>query len=382
MYKAEWAKAEDFEEILEKANIIFGGEGNTDYFQLYHPKLYVARNTAKDHVIVREEDGIKGMLGVFPAEMEVCGRRIRVDGFGTMGVLKEARGKGYMKDLMNTAVEASKSRADIAFLGGRRQRYEYFGFTPAGVAASFSFNRDNGRHFTGNADTGDIEFTLIEAGDDSTLDFVHKLCNEKTACVKRDRSILHAITHTCRNKPYAVSKGGSLIGYAICSEDNRTIAEFELVDFSLLPLVLTQYLKAFDLRGVFVAGIFMFEREKLRVLEAMCETVSITGCESFLIHDYVKILDAFFALKASYSKLYDGRNVFEIKGYGKIALEVKNGVHSVKATEEDSEVVLGSIDATRLFFGAGSYLGLTEGLDMGLKANFPLPLFYTRPDFV
>jgi len=322
------------------------------------------------------------MLGVFPAEMTVCGRNIKVDGFGTMGVLKEARGKGYMKDLMNTAVDASKCRADIAFLGGRRQRYEYFGFTPSGVAASFSFNRDNGRHSTGNADTGDIQFVSIDAKDDDKLDFLEALHTAKEAYVKRDRSILHAILHTCRNVPYIISKNGVYIGYAVCSEDKRTVSEFELTDYSLLPFVLSQYLKAFDLRAIFVAGIFMFEREKLEALEAMCETVSITGCESFLVHDYVKILDAFFALKAGYCKLHDGKNVFDIKGNGKIALEVKNGVHSVKATNEDADVTLSSIEATRLFFGASSYLGLTKGLDSSLAANFPLPLFYSRPDFV
>lgn len=382
MFKAEWAKNEDFEEILEKADIIFGGEGNTDYFQLYHPKLYTARNSAPEHLIVREEDGIKGMLGVFPAEMTVCGRDITVDGFGTMGVLKEARGKGYMKDLMNTAVAASESRADIAFLGGRRQRYEYFGFTPSGVAASFSFNRDNGRHSTGNADTEDIEFISIEEKDEDKLNFIESLQTKKKAFVKRGRNILYAILHTCRNVPYIISKNGVYVGYAVCSEDRRTVSEFELTDYSLLPFVFSQYLKTFDLRAIFIAGIFMFEREKLEALEAICETVSITGCESFLVHNYVKILDAFFALKSCYSKLHDGKNVFEIKGHGKTAVEVKNGVYSVKATNEEAEVVIGPIEATRLFFGASSYLGLTKGLDSGLAANFPLPLFYSRPDFV
>jgi len=382
MFKAEWAKENDFDEILEKADIIFGGEGNTDYFQLYHPKLYSVRNSATEHLVVREEDGIKGMLGVFPAEMSVCGRSLKVDGFGTMGVLKSARGKGYMKDLMNTAVEASAKRADLAFLGGRRQRYEYFGFTPSGVSAQFSFNSDNGKHSIGGADTSDIKFSKIDADDKIVLDFIESLTVSKAAYVKRDRNLLHAILHTCRNTPYLISKNDSPIGYVVAGGENRMICEIELKDLSLLPLVLTAYLKNFELRGVFVSGNFMFEREKLTALEAVCETCTLTGCESFLIHDFVKVLDAFFALKATYTKLYDGKTVFEINGRGRIAIEVKNGVHSVTKTTDDANVRISPIEATRLFFGITAHLDFDKGIDHGLAANFPLPLFYSRPDFV
>ncbi len=381
MYKAEWAKETDFEEILEKADIIFGGEGNTDYFQLYHPKLYSVRNSATEHLIVREEDGIKGMLGVFPAEMNVCGKSLKIDGFGTMGVLKEARGKGYMKDLMNTAVEASASRADLAFLGGRRQRYEYFGFTPSGIAALFSFNSDNGRHSTAGADVSDIRFVELQADNAIALDYIQKLSTRKEAYVKRDNGLLYAILHTCRSVPYIIYKGKDLIGYVVCSGDHKSISEIETEDLSLLPLVLTAYLKQFEIRAIFIAGTFMFDREKLKALEAVCENVTLSCCESYLIHDYVKVLDAFFALKSTYTTLRDGKAVYDITNYGKIAVEVKNGVHSVEKTEEDADVVLSSIEATRLFFGISAFLDLKE---MGgtVAENFPLPLFYSRPDFV
>lgn len=382
MYKAEWAKETDFEEILEKADIIFGGEGNTDYFQLYHPKLYAVRNSATEHLVVKEEDGIKGMLGVFPAEMNVCGRRLKIDGFGTMGVLKSARGKGYMKDLMNTAVDNSAKRADLAFLGGRRQRYEYFGFTPSGVSAQFSFNTDNGRHSTGGADVSAICFSKISTEDKDALDFIESLTESKAAYVKRDRALLHAILHTCRSTPYLITKNDTHIGYVVTGGENRTISEIELTDLSLLPLVLTAYLKVFELRAIFVAGNFMFEREKLAALEAVCETCTVTGCESFLIHNYVKVLDAFFALKATYTKLYDGKTVFDIKGHEKIAIEVKNGIHSVTKTDDDADASISPIEATRLFFGVTAFLGFDKGIDKGLAANFPLPLFYSRPDFV
>lgn len=377
---AEWAKEQDFNEILEKANIIFGGEGNTDYFQLYHPKLYLVRNSATEHVIEREEDGIQGMLGVFPAEMEICGRRIRVDGFGTMGVMKAARGKGYMKDLMNTAVEASKRRADIAFLGGRRQRYEYFGFTPSGVAASFSFNRDNARHGASGADLDAYTFEEAKTADDAS--FAVSLYNRRTAKVMRTEASFLTMLKTCRSTGIMIRKNGQLFGYLSANGEGRAINEIEVLDYSELPAVLGAYLKQYDLRGISVGGVFFFEAQKLKALDSVCENMSIHCCENFMIHDYVKIIDAFLALKASYTKLYNCSTVLEIEGYCKVAIEIDESGFKVYETEKAPDATLKPLEATRVLFGNSTYIGMREDLPQDLRLNLPLPLFYSRPDFV
>lgn len=377
---AEWAKREDFEEILEKADIIFGGEGNTDYFQLYHPKLYSVRNSAEEHLIVREADGIKGMLGVFPAQMDVCGRKIQVDGFGTMGVMKDARGKGYMKDLMNTAVSASKSRADIAFLGGRRQRYEYFGFTPSGMAAYFSFNKDNAKHAVGSADYGVYSFENANGAENEK--FAAELYGRRSAKVVRADDNFFTMLKTCRSTALIIKKSGKFFGYASVSGDYRTINEIEVENTAELPAVLADYLNRFELRGVAVAAIFNFEREKLKALDGVCENMSLHCCESFLIHDYVKITEAFLALKASYAKLYPCNVVIDIKGYCKMAIDITDKEFKVYATDKSADISLTPIEATRLLFGGGACFGLGDDIPMDLRANLPLPLFYSRPDFV
>ncbi len=377
---AEWAKKEDFNEILEKADIIFGGEGNTDYFQLYHPKLYEVRNSAEEHVIVRTEDGIQGMLGVFPAEMDVCGRKIKVDGFGTMGVVKSARGKGYMKDIMNTAVSASRERADIAFLGGRRQRYEYFGFTPSGVAASFSFNSDNAKHGVHDPDVE--SFTFCEAKTEEEARFFNKLyCRRPARVVRKDDNFL-TMLRTCRSTPICIKKDGKLYGYAAVNGEGKAINEIELLETEKLPAVLAAYLKAYDLRGVTVGGIFMFEKAKLKALDSVCEGMYIPCSESFLIHDYVKITEAFLALKASCASLYPCSAVIEIKDRCRIAIDIDNDGFRVYETDKAADCALTPIEATRVIFGNSAFVGIRDDLPAGLRANLPLPLFYSRPDFV
>ncbi|MBE6677751.1 MAG: GNAT family N-acetyltransferase [Ruminococcaceae bacterium] len=377
---AEWAKEQDFNEILEKSNIIFGGEGNTDYFQLYHPKLYEVRNSATEHLIVREDDGIKGILGVFPAEMDVCGNKLTVDGFGTMGVLKEARGKGYMKDLMNTAVAASKSRAHIAFLGGRRQRYEYFGFTPSGVAASFSFNRDNARHGIEGADLSVYGFSEGKTAEEAA--FACKLYNRRPAKVLRTESNFLTMLKTCRSTSIIIRKNGELFGYASVNGEGRSINEIELEDIKELPAVLAAYLANYELRGISVGGVFMFETEKLKMLDSVCENMSLHCCENFMINDYVAVIRAFLMLKASYTKLYDCHTVLEIEGADRIEISICNGNISVNSTDKDADLTMKPLEATRLLFGITSQVGIRNDIPEDFGHNLPLPLFYSRPDFV
>ncbi len=377
---AEWAKKEDFEEILAKADVIFGGEGNTDYFQNYHPKLYAVRNSAEEHLIVREADGIKGILGVFPAEMNVCGNILKVDGFGTMGVLKEARGKGYMKDLMNTAVEASKARSHIAFLGGRRQRYEYFGFTPAGLAAFFSFNKDNARHGVKGADISVYTFEEAQTAEDAA--FAYKLYNRRPAKVLRSEDNFLTMLKTCRSKGIMIRKNGELFGYASVNGEGRSVNEIEVVNIEELPAVLGAYLSNYGLNGISIGSVFMFETEKLKVLDKVCENMTLPCCENFMINDYAAVIQAFLMLKAEYTKLYPCDTVLEISGCEKLRIEIGDDKICVSVTDKNADTVLQPLEATRLLFGNSAYLNLRDDIAEDLKRNLPLPLFYSRPDFV
>ena len=65
-----------------------------------------------------------------PLSLLVAGKPLRAAGIGTVSVHPYARGEGHMKKLMHmTLEECRENGADLAMLGGQRQRYEYFGFT-------------------------------------------------------------------------------------------------------------------------------------------------------------------------------------------------------------------------------------------------------------
>ena len=133
--------------------------------------------------------------------------------------------------------------------------------------------------------------------------------------------------------------------------------------------------------------VYMFEREKLKILGSACEGMSIRACESFRINNYAKVTEAFLALKGSYEELPELSFSYEVKGQSGekqgVWLEIKNGSFSVREFDGEPDLSLEPIEAARLMFGAAGLIDCDgKKLPAQCRALFPLPLFYTRPDFV
>ncbi len=384
MYKVERASENDVNEIIEVANRIFAGDDNT-YFQTYHPALYKdGVNTATDHIIIREDGKIKGILGLFPSVMNIMGEKIDVIGLGTMCVEKECRGKGYMKEIMEEMLRCLKeSNTPISILGGRRQRYEYYGFTPAAFCSNFYFNQDNAKHiFAGDIKTT-YTFEVPNGTEKEYFEKCLKLYSRRSAYTERTAEGFYDCIRNCRTKPLFIFKDGEFCGYACVSASTGEIFEYELSDNKDSCRMLKDYIKAFDYKGVSVKQIFNFEREKLKSLAKVCEGNHITGADSYFIQDYVKIVSAFAKLKASYTNIPDGNVVIDIEGIQKILIKAKNGEITVTETEEKADLTIPPLDAISAFFGQGAFtLGYSEKLPGFANALFPLPLFFSVPDMI
>ncbi|MDR1655896.1 MAG: GNAT family N-acetyltransferase, partial [Treponema sp.] len=150
---AEYSRADinDYEELIDMANYVFSHAHKPTDFPALLPKLY-KREYFMDaaHYLCREDGKIKAAVGVYPLEMKLCGASLAGCGIGMVSVHPYSRSKGYMKELMNRALEdMRKDGLVFACLSGRRQRYEYFGFSPAGTIFSFECNSFNIRHTLG-----------------------------------------------------------------------------------------------------------------------------------------------------------------------------------------------------------------------------------------
>ena len=105
----------------------------------------------------------------------------------------------------------------------------------------------------------------------------------------------------------------------------------------------------------------------------------------YLILNYTATLEAFMALKLTYTTLPDGELTLLIHGHAgdeRIRITVKEGKHTVERIHEETPVdmELGHLEATELLFGC---ISATRETDSALiRAWFPLPLWMYRADEV
>ncbi len=135
MIQCRKAIPEEYDEIIDFINYVFSQNERPHDFKKLLPKLYGdSRNYAGIHYLVKEDDKIKALICAMPIEYNIYGNGIKACCIGMVSVHPYARSKGYMKRLMKEVLTDIKNQGyHYVFLGGQRQRYEYFGFEPSGI---------------------------------------------------------------------------------------------------------------------------------------------------------------------------------------------------------------------------------------------------------
>ncbi len=104
------------------------------------PKLYgPGADSAPLHTVLYEDGAPAGLYCLKIQDFNIAGTALRVGGIGTVCVDGRSRGKGHLALLMQDAQERMQAAGcDIAMLGGQRQRYERFGYVPAGALGVYA----------------------------------------------------------------------------------------------------------------------------------------------------------------------------------------------------------------------------------------------------
>ena len=129
--------SEEREQLLAMLDDVFfiedKPETRRNFLELL-PKLYKEEyDPCANNFTVTEDGEIKAAVGLYYDDAVAAGRKLKAAGIGNVAVTRDCRGKGYMIDCLNRAIEDIKSSgADYSVLGGHRQRYGYFGYEPAG----------------------------------------------------------------------------------------------------------------------------------------------------------------------------------------------------------------------------------------------------------
>lgn len=372
----------DYNKLIEMLDDTFFRDDNEipkrDFMSLL-PKLYKEQyNPCHNNWAVKEGDSLKAAVGLYYLDFSVCGEKLVCGGIGNVAVSRDARSRGYMKDCMHMALDDMKAQgADFGFLGGQRQRYQYFSFDCAGICYDYNVNRTNLRHCYGADAKSKFTAKKLEETDTELMLAVDKLFTAQPAYVERDPDTLFDIFRSWRCTPYAVTDGNEVKAFFNVLRDGNGISTFKIADGECLRDTL---LAIFETLGESVSGIGIsvaqYDFVERDALDKICSGVDMSCAEHITVLNYEHMIKAYLNLRASAEKLSDGSLNVLIHGENgdeQLLIKVNDGKVSVTKTDGAPEVELQHLDAIRYFFAFNS-VERDKGA-AAVKTWFPLPVF-------
>jgi predicted acetyltransferase len=373
--------AEMFDDYIDFINYVFGFNGNSSDFKKLLPKLYKYDYEPAVSSYVAIDDGkLKAAVGAFDHDITVCGHYLKTRGIGNVAVHPYTRGSGYMKKLMNIALDDMIADGVVlTVLGGRRQRYNYFSYDKLGSAISMSFNSDNMRHVFGKDRNHQIKFSTLKENDLNAIKEIKSLSESKPYYAIRSDEKYFEILSSWSQKTYVGYIDNEFVGYAVVKSG---VSEMLLKDESMIQefvCALFDHLGNSSLQ----ISIPAFLPNYVDALIGICESYCLETSKFFSVLNYKKVVEAFMELKATYTDLPDGKIVLDINGKAgneKIAVSVNNGKISVEYTDDAADLTLEHIEAMNLLFAPISIK--RDRLPDFVKMWFPLPIYVYSSDAV
>ncbi len=377
--------AEDFDECFGLMSNVFGGQnGRETDFTKELPKMCVRDGAHMGkHFGIRDGKKLISVLGVYPLQTYIAGKKLLFATVGNMVTLPEYEGKGCMGALYAAAdEELARLGADAARLGGFRQRYNRFGYETAGTLYNFEIDRSNTRYCHKDGDP--LMFSEIMPDDTEALKFADMLYRTGGIFVDRtlapDMRDVYTTMIAWRSKPYIAKRAdGTPVGYFCLAANGTTVNEvFAINEEQLENIIFT--LQA-QIGKTVTVSFAPARREAVKYFSSIAGASNAIAPSLFYIRDFVKLADALMLLKhKTFPSLPDGSISFEIEGYGALSLYAHGddvGAEKVKS----GKYKLSYFQAVRLLFGPYPPLYGLE-YDSFAAAYLPLPLSWSTLDRV
>lgn len=360
------------DDILDFGNYVFSNAHRPHDFRALLPKTYGEHVKGYEdyHYLAVRDGHIRGMVAMRPVQLGMMDEIINCGFIGTVSVHPYARGEGHMKKLMAMVTEDARKKYDMMILGGQRQRYNYFGFERAGVVLHSEVNHINLRHTTRDLDVSDLSFVKVDDDSNEALDFIFELQQKKAIYGVRPREELMDILRSWENDCHIIMSNGTMIGYIVGND-----GEFGLLNEQEMPRILKAWFAFRGLKTVSVPAA-AFEKERIAVLNTISERSSLHYNEMIHVLNWPKVVGALLKVKASYSRLQDGRAAISVDGATPFVITVKDGVPAVTVEEVEPDLSLTTLEAERRLFKLDALLGD----DDLLKNWMPLPFAMSGAD--
>ncbi len=375
--------AGDFEEAMAFLNAVFAEHAPHDFANLL-PSVYQPTDEhMRCNYAIRDGGRLAAIVGVFPIDWRVGGILLRMAGIGGVSVHKDFRGKGYMKLLMNHAIEQIRAEGyDLSYLGGRRQRYAYFGYEVGATAYNLLFLRDNIRHaFNGQDEVVTLEPAPDEADTNAAIKALH---DAQLQYCERPVDTFGRYLRNWHSQPLlARDKTDKIVGYLSPNRDNRVANEL-VAD---TPENAVQVVRAWSDRIDETVNVMVHAPAGpvLRRLNQFAEYTRVETGGNWQIFNWPHVLDTLFKAQHASSALPPGSVVLSIDGLSQsLSLTVDTTGARCETTDSVPGLTVDSLTATRVLFGPAppaTVISLPDNAAM-LAAWCPLPLGISPQDKV
>jgi len=344
------AEKNDYCEFIDLSNYVFGVD-----FEKVLPKTFNKNFDFEKITKVAEDKNGKlvAAVCVLPQQLTVGNFCLKANFLGGVAVHPRYRGENHMITLINMWLDEIKGSCDISVLGGLRQRYEYFGYTPGGVQLEYLINIHNIKHALKDTESADISIKpLAEA--DGGFEFAAKFNNNKNVNVHRDVENTDKIMVCYRQHPFGVFENGNIIGYFTTSLNREEISEFVLCSNKDTKRVLKAYFEFFKIEKITVT-VPEYETELNRELSDFAEEYKIAFNCNYNIFNFANVIRAYLELKNKSGRLSCGRFSAVMGGQPVTVTVDVNGVLVENKADEDA-FVMDKMEAQRLLLtNAGRY---------------------------
>lgn len=331
-------------------------------FRTLVPKLYSDNTYLDNHYVCRDDNGeFMGALGSIPVIMQVGEDTLESRGIGMVGTSRKHRGKGVMSNMLKAAIaDAEAEGVDYMYLGGKRQRYEHYGFVPTGTAYEFIMNKDNIRYT--NADTNAYTFELL------TKDSVHMqrvLEIYESQDVKFQRKDFFKTLNTWHiHKNYVIlNRDNQVVGHL--SYKNATIHDVCILGADVCDVIASFLTKKCTLWFVRIL-VYPNRPDLVKRLSEVCESCKLFNPAHFRIINYKRILHVLLSHKAKTIGGADYSTVIEITGKCRLKIQKSGDRVSVEDTQDTPQYVLSAEEAAYSIFSPhmSTAIGLPFSADL------------------
>ena len=377
--------ADDFNEAMDFLNLVFSQSGSSTDFENLIPAFYKSTEECmRFNYAIRKNGKIRSVVGLFPVELNMGDKILKVGGIGGVATHPKERNSGMMRRVMETCINTMKEEGyHISCLGGQRQRYNYYGYEKSGTATRYIVSKNNVKHYAKTRSLTELKFELLLPTDSERISFAKKLYDGESVHVTRKEDNFYNYLKNWNMQPWAIiDDKGRMIGYLVSDKTGKKINEIFTEDIELFDDAVC----AWTLQHPDESITFYIPFWSVKVLErisAFSEGTAIGESYHWQIFRWTEVIEALLTLKSGYTLLANGEINLGIENYGTVNITVKDGIAKCRLVEDGADFILDKYVASRIVLGPlPAFVSSLVPLKLHpvLSSWFPLPLCWFPQD--